>query len=119
MVGGVYIIEFGRIAEDDSGTEFDEASRMIVGASFFPCPLSGLSVSCLVFWAAGAVVAAVGNAAALKLADMLRRRPILARKRLDACYDAAGELGIKIDVGKHGAGRVGVELTRPDSCYRW
>lgn len=95
----MYIIEFGRIAEDDSGTEFDEASRMIVGASFFTCSRSGLSVVCLLFWAAGdAVVAAVGNAAALKLADMLRRRPILARKRLDACYGVAGELGIGINV---------------------
>ena len=56
------------------GTEFDDASRTIVGVSFSACVELELSGDALLWPLA---VLADGKAAALKLAEMFRRRPML------------------------------------------
>lgn len=77
--------------EDASGTELEELSRTIVGTSFFPCPLSGLTDCAVLFEFGDAEELAVGNAAALKLADIFRRRPMVKSRRYKTgCWEAIG-----------------------------
>lgn len=73
-MGGVYTIGFVWAADEALSIELDVVSRM-TALSFFPWAPSVPS-GCEVLSEVDESVAAVGNAAALKLADMFRRRPM-------------------------------------------